>query len=473
MQKILFLIAVAAAGMTSCSPGRYFAKSQQAMLTDTALAGAHVGISIYDPVANKYVYNYQGNKYFVPASNTKLFTCYAAMKYLGDSLVGLQYQQFSDTAINIFATGDPTFLHPDFPKQPVLEFLKNQKAAINLSWGNWKDSALGMGWSWDDYNSDYMAERSPFPIQGNTVKFKLNSYTIGSESHSANLKWIVTPSYFGSGISNYFILPSSVVAAYKMRDSVERKKALLHFSIKRGRISNELSLSYDESNITFSTEEIPFVTDGANTAVNILNKDYEIHNIKSGWLSGNSLYSRIPNHLITHTIHSQPTDSLLKPMMHRSDNFFAEQSLLMVSNEKLGYMNDEDIIDTLLKNDLKDLPQKPVWVDGSGLSRYNQFTPQDIVTLLLKIKNEFGLDRIHNILPKGNTGTLTSYYQKLGSNIFAKTGTLSGQVALSGYLICKSKKLLLFSIMVNNHNSTGRGVRRAVEKFVTGVWERN
>ena len=34
-------------------------------------------------------------------------------------------------------------------------------------------------------------------------------------------------------------------------------------------------------------------------------------------------------------IKTQPTDSLLKPMMHRSDNFFAEQSLLMVSNERL------------------------------------------------------------------------------------------------------------------------------------------
>jgi len=57
-------------------------------------------------------------------------------------------------------------------------------------------------------------------------------------------------------------------------------------------------------------------------------------------------------------IHSQPSDSLFKPMMHRSDNFFAEQTLLMVSNEHLGYMKDEDIIDTLLSNDLKDIPQK-------------------------------------------------------------------------------------------------------------------
>src|SRR6185436_15278747 len=112
-----------------------------------------------------------------------------------------------------------------------------------------------------------------------------------------------------------------------------------------------------------------------------------------------------------HTIHSQPTDSLLKPMMHRSDNFFAEQSLLMVSNERLGVMNDAKIIDTLLKTDFKDLPQKPRWVDGSGLSRYNLFSPQDFVVILNKMKNEFGMERLKTILPTGGTGTISDYYK--------------------------------------------------------------
>ncbi|MDB5205556.1 MAG: hypothetical protein JWR72_631, partial [Flavisolibacter sp.] len=63
------------------------------MLDDEALKTAHVGISIYEPATGKYLYNYQGDKYFVPASNIKIPTCYAAMKYLGDSLVGLRVAQ--------------------------------------------------------------------------------------------------------------------------------------------------------------------------------------------------------------------------------------------------------------------------------------------------------------------------------------------------------------------------------------------
>jgi len=171
-------------------------------------------------------------------------------------------------------------------------------------------------------------------------------------------------------------------------------------------------------------------------------------------------------------IYSQPSDSLFKPMMHNSDNFFAEQTLLMASNELLGYMSDEKIIDTILKSSLKDLPQKPRWVDGSGLSRYNLFTPQSFVYLLNKMKDEFGLDRMKVILATGGEGTLSSYYKKDAGFIYAKTGTLSNNCALSGYLITSRGKLLIFSILANNYITGATPVRRAVERFLQQIREK-
>ena len=111
-------------------------------------------------------------------------------------------------------------------------------------------------------------------------------------------------------------------------------------------------------------------------------------------------------------IYSRPADSVFIPMMYRSDNFFAEQTLLMVSMQRIHIMKDETIIDTLLNGPLADLPQKPNWVDGSGLSHFNLFTPQDFVTLLIKFKNEFGMDRMKRILPTGGNGTLKNYYRR-------------------------------------------------------------
>jgi len=144
----------------------------------------------------------------------------------------------------------------------------------------------------------------------------------------------------------------------------------------------------------------------------------------------------------------------------------------MASNEHLGYMSDEKMIDTLLNTDLKDVPQRPKWVDGCGLSRYNLFTPQDFVYILNKIKNEFGLERIKNILPTGGTGTITSYYKKENGYIFVKTGTLSNNCALSGYLYTKKGKLLIFSVLTNNYTGSATPVRKATEKFLEGIREK-
>jgi D-alanyl-D-alanine carboxypeptidase/D-alanyl-D-alanine-endopeptidase (penicillin-binding protein 4) len=153
-------------------------------------------------------------------------------------------------------------------------------------------------------------------------------------------------------------------------------------------------------------------------------------------------------------------------MLHESDNLFAEQSLLMVSNEVLDVMDDAKIIDTLLKTDLADLPQKPRWVDGSGLSRYNLFSPQDFIAILQKMQAGFGMDRLRRLFPTGGEGPFKNYFRNDSGYVFAKTGTLSGVVTLSGFLYTRKQKLLFFSVLVNNHQAPVADVRRAVETFL-------
>jgi D-alanyl-D-alanine carboxypeptidase/D-alanyl-D-alanine-endopeptidase (penicillin-binding protein 4) len=136
-------------------------------------------------------------------------------------------------------------------------------------------------------------------------------------------------------------------------------------------------------------------------------------------------------------------------------------------------MNIEKIIDTILSTDFKNLPQKPRWVDGSGLSRYNLFTPQDFVYILNKLNDEYGIERMKRIFATGNEGTLKGYYVADSNFIFAKTGTMSGVVALSGYLITKKNKLLCFSILANNHTTSAIALKKAIEQFLLGVRRKN
>jgi len=465
----------------SCSVQKQISRSaKETVLNDSSLLTAHVGISIFDPAANKYLYNYQGDKYFVPASNTKIPTCYAAMKYLGDSLVGLRYGipegNSKDKVVVADVSGDPSFLHPEFKYQTVYDSLKywfgSPKGILGLLVKNNKIERWGSGWSWNDYDAAYMAERSSLPIYGNVINVKLVDTSLRLYKQE-DCPWLERVRLFTTGLRFFDSLLNN------MRPPLGKSLAKVSnpkIGIERDIASNSFSLRTSTSE--FRSQQIPFVTHDWSTALQIITDTFKVRfGFAERYANGSNQYSwetedsDIGRITIKkwNKIHSQPTDSLLKPMMHRSDNFFAEQSLLMVSNEFLGVMNDAKIIDTILKSDFKDLPQKPRWADGSGLSRYNLFTPQDFIAILNKMKNEFGMERIKDIFPTGGEGTLSSYYKSDSTFIYAKTGTLSGVVALSGFLYTRQNKLLVFSVLVNNHQGSATAVRRAVEKFIQGI----
>jgi len=440
-KKLLIINCALLICICSCSVSHRIAKStDKILIKDSAISSGHIGISIYEPSTNSYWYNYNADKYFVPASNTKLFTCYAGMKYLGDSLVGGRISIDEKNNLLIFPSADPTFLNSEFSYQPLYEIIKHFKE-IYLYDDKWKEKRWGKGWSWDDYTASYMTERSMFPIYGNVVHFYLSGDT---------LKFIPKEISIGA---------STTLGYSALSNTITSK----NFSISRRLDNNNFSLS--SSNNQFSNSVIPLRTD-LGLISDILEDTLNSEVIPSEIAEGRNFN---PKKTI---IHSQSTDSLLKPMMHNSDDFFAEQTLLMASNEHLDYMNDEDIIDTLLKTDLKDVPQKPKWVDGSGLSRYNLFTPQSFVYILNKLKNEFGLKRLEVILPTGGEGTLKNYYQKDSTYIYAKTGSMNNIFCLSGYLVTQKNKLLIFSILANNFQSDTSPVRRAIEKFLEIVREK-
>lgn len=442
--KSLWLAACSLQLLASCSTQRQIAKAaNKHLFLDSSVQHAHVGISLFDASANKYLYNHNGKKYFVPASNTKLFSCYAALKYLGDSLPGISYWE-NDTALYLVGTGDPSLLHSDFKKNPVIDFLQKTNKHLYITDANWKDEALGAGWSWNDYNDYYMAERSALPVYGNLVHWvqEINENATSSE-----------------GVPDRASIYSIPEINWKVRFAGITRKA---FFVQRDRDENVFLIT--EGTEKKKEQAVPFVTHGIQSAIELLP---DTIGKQITYLPN---FKKIPAKL--HTIHSQPLDSLLQPMMYRSDNFFAEQTLLMVSQARLGEMSDAKIIDTLLKTDLRELPQKPHWVDGCGLSHYNLFTPNDFVVLLQKMKNEMGMKRMQGILPTGGKGTLSNLYKQGGNYIFAKTGTLSGVVALSGYLYTKKNRLLIFSVLVNNHTGGAGTIRKRVELFLNGIRDR-
>lgn len=428
--------------LNSCTTQKQAAGlARTTVLADSSLQSAHLGIAVYDPASGKYLFEHNGGSYFVPASNMKIITCYFAMKYLGDSLAGMKYAALPNGWL-LFPTGDPTFLHPSYSRQPVVDFLKTITGPVYINNSQWQAAAYGSGWSWDDYNFAYMSERSLLPVYGNNIEWVQEFDSTKPSSEDAE----PSPQVYSIPEVNWKVRFSPDTSSQQFY--VQRAKDENIFVITEGREKKKSQL-------------VPFVTKGIESAIELLRDTIgkEMTATERMLPAGQELK----------TIYSQPLDSVLKPLMIYSDNFFAEQLLLMVSQRRLGYFNDEKIIDTLLKTDLKSLPQKPVWADGSGLSRYNLFSPRDFVMVLNKMKDEFGMDRIKRIFPAGGSGTLSNYYKKGGQYLFAKTGSLSGVIALSGFLYTRQNKLLVFSVLINNYNGGGTAARRKVEEFLESI----
>jgi serine-type D-Ala-D-Ala carboxypeptidase/endopeptidase (penicillin-binding protein 4) len=97
--------------------------------------------------------------------------------------------------------------------------------------------------------------------------------------------------------------------------------------------------------------------------------------------------------------------------------------------------------------------------DGSGLARDNRFSPRAVTQLLRHMfYHQWGAEFVQSLPSSGELDaslharlTLPPYR----GNVFAKTGTIEGVSALSGYARALSGKLYAFSILLNRSRDLG------------------
>jgi D-alanyl-D-alanine carboxypeptidase/D-alanyl-D-alanine-endopeptidase (penicillin-binding protein 4) len=91
--------------------------------------------------------------------------------------------------------------------------------------------------------------------------------------------------------------------------------------------------------------------------------------------------------------------------------------------------------------------------DGSGMSTYNRLAPRGVVTFLRWVAAQpWGAAWRATLPVAGVDGTLARRFRGTGleGRLFAKTGTLNASSALSGYMIAKSGRTLVFSVYAND-----------------------
>ena len=205
------------------------------------------------------------------------------------------------------------------------------------------------GWAWDDYNFYYAAEKSVFPIYGNTVKYIINDNLVPK----FNLE-----------------LDSSV-------NKFQRSKTENKFYYN----PNTLKLT--------DTLYRPFIT-----------SDSLFIRLLSAATDNNIIYKNKNDSLEWSVLYTNNEKKLYKALLHDSDNGIAESLLLMISKSLSGTFSTEKAIE-ILKNKWGDVFQDDlIWYDGSGISRYNMFTPRTIIQVLKLIKKEIQWTEIEQLFLK-------------------------------------------------------------------------
>jgi len=392
------------------------------------------GFALYEPEQDSLLYQRAADKYYTPASNTKIFTLYTSLAVLGDSIPALFYQE-TDSSFVFWGSGSPVFLYNRLPEDnSVLEFLRKQNKPLYFSTHNWKENRFGPNWAWDDYNYAYQCERTPFPIYGNHVTFL---------HKKGGLSFTAMPSYFQNKVSIDESLPNHYPRFVR---ELDKNQFQCNYAALTGD-KYERFVPFRYSDELF----VQLLSDTLERKIQLYEDVVQVADIQV-------FYADIP------------TDSIYQLMMQESDNFIAEQLLLTASNQLFGVQNAQQIIDFMKRTSLKSLPDEPQWVDGSGLSRFNLFTPRSLAKLLDKIYDLLPQERLLNIFPAGGvSGTIEDWYEaEKGKKpyVFAKTGTLSNKHCLSGYLLTKSGRVLIFSFMNNNYIGSSSPVKREMQRVL-------
>lgn len=409
----------------SCSSVRHLAISKDVnkIVKDSPIFSQYfVGFSLYDPTLEKTIIDINGDKYFTPASNTKILTLAAWLSMDRDSIPSFL---LSRDAQVIRPLGDPVFLHPDFPNQSSWQKIYQMTGdTLKIELPENNISNYGPGWAWDDYSYDFQVERSVFPLYGNVIR------TVVEDT-----SYYITPDFFKGFV-----------------DINAR-------SNRRTQYANIFELSIDSQLGDSAKIDIPYIVSKELTLALLADTLHKHVQFTQGTGTDDNW----------DTIYSHTHLPVLSTMMLRSDNFLAEQ-LLINAQLSTGFKTTEGFIAQTLESVFKKMNHPPIWVDGSGLSRYNMVTPNGLTQILLGLYNQLSWDEINILFPTGGVnGTIKNWYAADEPYVYAKTGTLRHNHNLSGFLTTKSGKRLIFSFMNNHYSFSNVHVKTEMQKLLEAI----
>lgn len=417
------------------------------------------GILIEKLNQNQTLYKLNENKYFIPASNVKLFTTASFLLNFGENFTIKTpiyikgKEEFIDELI-IIGKGDPTITKSDLEdiakklQQLNINHVKNlilvNSSPIKYPFNN--------SWEFSDLYFYYAVPINSFILEENTVTLSLIPSQVGKP---ILLKW--SDKLAGR---QWLITNEGVTVSEGEEYSINLNPMGLE---SRLRIEGNLPVNNDDDNWRLS---IPNPEQYFQDSLIAILQNNGIQVEKTEIIGQKNIDLSDANLLLE--INSPNSKNLIAEINQNSNNLYAEILLsYLATNQDTKFISQTKILENvgLLSNDYS-------LKDASGLSRQNLVTPKSLVTLLkLMDKTEYAKIFRNSLSLAGVNGTLKNRFQNediIDNNLWGKTGTLTGVSALSGYLRTKGDDVV-FSIMVNNSSALSKELRDTIDKLLVIV----
>jgi len=425
------------------------------------------GLLVVDAESGEALYEQNADKFFVPASNMKLFSTALALAKLGpdfrfrttlETRGAISSEGVLSGDVALVGRGDPNLSNRRFPYQLKEEFdgapekvlaeladALVAKGVLEISGDVIGDDSYfpreryPNGWEIDDMVWEYGAAVSSIVVEDNTVTLTLTP----GELAGSPVRAVVSPATPDFAVQNDVVTSAAEVKS----DLTLRREPGASLVVVKG----TLPAKNAPRKLVLAIEE------PAQHAAVTLKRLLEERGVKVGGAArARHEQAEVPGDPTVLAEHvSVPLEDSVKLVNKISQNLHTEMLLRTVARQSGVWTTPDDLMRT--PADFYAAagigPGDVIQTDASGLSRHDLVTPRAIVTLLGFAQKQTWFVPYYESLPvAGVDGTLEDRMKNTpaAGRVHAKTGSVEHVRTLSGFAETLSGRRLIFSFLSNN-----------------------
>jgi len=442
------------------------------------LSHASLGIYMEDSNTGETIYSYNDEKSLIPASTQKIFTTAAALQILGPNYQFVTRLSYNGEIRNdtlsgdliLKGGGDPTLGSEYFKNKYscsnfldiMIDSLKHKN--IKLISGDiitdvsiYEDQMIPDTWVWGDLGNYYGAGPCGLTIYDNMCKIHFSS-----------------PSVAGELVKIISVSPDIPDVKFENRvlsSNINRDKTCVYGSPWGGKRIIRGTIPKGETDFVIKSS----IPDPAFLMASELKNKLKQNGIYFSGTIKKGKDIQKPSYIYNLcSIYSPSLMEIIRKTNYFSVNLFAEHILKQLDYEKNGKGTTKGGVKVVLDYwKSQGLSTDGIYMcDGSGLSRYNESTPKQMVRVLsyMRNKSQYG-DLFFNSIPDAPQGTLYYFHGENfpGRSLKAKSGSMTHIRCFAGCLKTVSGREILFSVMINQFLSNQYFVCNQVEDLLKEV----